>query len=132
MSIPAEDRPLEVKVKNGRLVISIGIQTLAFVAVNNSAEDNHRGLDPTFLVSNPLKLAKDVAEEIEDASCEGDTHLHKLIGDAIIKAHEGGCTGIVTTEESKKVAARCKDWDVQAHDAHLVTPRQKSKRRRKR
>ena len=71
-----KDAPLEVTVKDGKLTISIGIDTLAFC----SAPENTGPLEGCRVEpGKEEEFAKDVAEEIEREDHDGSTPLSQFL-----------------------------------------------------
>ena len=93
----------EVKVVNGRLVLSIGIDNLAFAAqqlYNQQAFDESEGLrdESEFRVSDKLKFAKSVAGALEREEEDGTKLYHIMFDAAFEYVLEQGEEGI--TERS--------------------------------
>lgn len=89
MSDPNE--PLRVKVKQGRLVISIGVQTLAFAVENGSAFEVYVGeeyVGPKIM--DRAAFARAVAVELKREDEDGSTLLTKMLDEAAELAMESG------------------------------------------
>ena len=94
----AENERLEVKVIRGRLIISIGIRTLAFAATESN-ENFQRGEEgqPMLRVVAALTAAHDVARVLRDEEEDGSTMVTALLDKAITKAWEDGGEGFDET-----------------------------------
>lgn len=75
-----KDKPLECKVENDQLIISIGVDTLAF------ADTERTGLK----ILNPLEYAKDVANSMADEDDIGATPLTRFIDKMMQSAVDNG------------------------------------------
>lgn len=85
------ESPLKVEVTDGKLIISIGIQTLAWVV---SYEGNlmEKFYPNNYKVTDALGFAEDVAEKLEHEDEIGDTVVTELLDTAIIEAiNDGSC-----------------------------------------
>jgi len=91
-----KDKPLTVEVKDNKLIISIGIDTLAFVAERCPHfynYDKHNNEEKYVTVVDNNELAHDVVRALTDEEEDGSTILHRLIDDAIEDAYEDGSLG---------------------------------------
>lgn len=87
-SIEPDDEPLQVAVIGGRLVISIGVRTLAFAVANSP---DHEG-DP-IRITDPMAAAKEIRVELVREEEDGTTEVHKLLDRAAFDAWENGGEG---------------------------------------
>lgn len=96
---------LKVEVKGGRLVISIGIDTLAFAAENmdsNLSYDDDWKPTKGFTVSNKKEFAEDVLRELEREEEDGTTPVHILLDSACEEAVNQGSLGVELHDDGKK------------------------------
>ncbi len=84
MKKPKKD-PLVVELKNGRLSIRIGLDTL-FGACAEALD----GL----VVTDPSTFSKEVLHALKDEEEDGTTLVHRMLDDAIRNAIEQGAEGI--------------------------------------
>lgn len=91
--------PLKCEVIKGVIRISIGSKTLGFAAEHH--DTFYDGEADTWLltVTRPAKFAKAVMEEINAEDETGCTLLTTMLDQAIFRAVENGCEGIVVREE---------------------------------
>ena len=91
--------PLEIKVDGGKLVISIGVETLAYAAENDQVlERYHEGEDyfDTPTVMNTDAFAKDVLSELVDEDHNtGENMVQVMLTSAMQSAMENGSEFIV-------------------------------------
>jgi hypothetical protein len=95
------NRPLEVVIKDGQLIVRIGLDVLAY-----SAEQCRNRLNRTpLLVDSPgeyaapyakvvdkMELARDVKHELMREKEDGTMPIHVLLDNAILAAFEDGST----------------------------------------
>ena len=81
-----QKQPLRCEVEDGRLVISIGINTLAWA----SKQKNGGPLVNRISVTDEDQWAKDVAREIEREDEIGESPLHRTLDSAIRSAADSG------------------------------------------
>lgn len=95
----AKKQPLKAEVLNGRLVVSIGIDTLAFAAQGRYDEEAFKeGRDaPEFSVSDNRKFAKSVLAALEREEEDGTQLPHIMLDDAFDYVLEQGLEGISET-----------------------------------
>jgi len=130
-----KNQSLDVSVVDGRLVISIGINTLVFSAISRSMEENYNQVTgvytPKFIVSDPPQFSKDVAIELCREEEDGTTPVHKILDAAFDKVLESGTSSIKTPEDGRHWAALCTAWDPEnkAKVLKARTHKQKKKRR---
>ncbi len=90
-STSPRDEGLKVVVTDGRLVISIGVNVLAYAAVNSPSEYLcTEGGHPRFKITHPAGFAEDVAAELDRDNSEGPTPIQRLIEKASEDAAEQG------------------------------------------
>ena len=93
------DAPLRTEIVRGQLVISIGINTLAFAfdaSAHAGVHDDKLGWRRIANVKSPTIFAKDVAIALEHEEEDGSTPLHHLLDNAGKSAMENGSLGIDT------------------------------------
>ena len=90
-----KDAPLEVVVKDGKLTISVGIDTLAFC----SAPENTGPLDGCRVEpGKEEEWAKDVAEQIEREEEDGQTPLSSFLDGMMNEAASMGSCALIYDE----------------------------------
>lgn len=99
---------LSVRLRNGRVVIEIGIATLATVARHMPAlevfdEEALEWFEPR--VPDPGAFARAVVATLNSEEEDGTTLVHVMFDRAIIEAIEQGAEGIVTGDD-RRLAAR--------------------------
>lgn len=78
-----KDKPLNIEIKDGELVISIGINTLAFAA------KHHRDWPEGMEIKNCLKFAKHIVGELNNNEDEtGATLIHRAFDEAALNVIE--------------------------------------------
>lgn len=85
------ESPLSVYVADGRLVISIGVETLKYC--HNSLEEGFeakKGYGSGFLITDAKGFAADVASELTSEREDGSTILTDLLDVAVQKAADNG------------------------------------------
>ena len=95
----AKGRPLTVEVTGDELRISIGISTLAWAAEHSPDErlcwyDADSGEYLSFPVTDELRFAKDVVDELLTEDEEGTTAVHLMLDRACLNAIENGSLGV--------------------------------------
>lgn len=92
---------LEVYVLDGKLVISIGIDTLAWAAEHsdyfNPYLPNKGNWLQTLRVSDHLEFAKDIATELRRENEDGSSPITLLLDKMIVESCEQGSLGIEET-----------------------------------
>jgi len=91
------DEPLSVKVDGGRLVISIGVDTLAWAtrhAEHLMEYDEKSGEFLGYVISDPDEFARDVVIELEQEEEDGTTPVHLLLDKATEAAINNGSLGV--------------------------------------
>lgn len=91
MKATHQNAPLKVGVRNGKLVISIGVETLAWA----SQTINGGPLDIKVRKGQYETFAKDVAREITKEDEVGDTPLAVFLDAMMVKASEEGSPALV-------------------------------------
>lgn len=109
-------RPLTVTVKNGQLVIAIGVQTLAWATAYadwanpfNEARDDYIR---TFAIEDPEQFAKDVASAMLAEREDGASPLSLFLDQMAEAAINDGSTGIHEDEQVIRHGelAACETW----------------------
>lgn len=91
MSLP--DAPLSVEISHGRLVISIGVETMAHVVEVGSGFEEYDPRTKQFLhpkITDPWGFAHDVLRELESEQEDGTTPVHLLLDRAADEAINNG------------------------------------------
>ena len=122
-SIAPVNQPLSVKVERGKLVIEIGVRTLAhcvsFSDWANPYDEQRRDYFRTFAIVDPEQFVSDVAHEMqreeEDGSSPVTTFLDKMMEEAINE----GSMGIAEEEQHIKYGA-CSPLETWAEPAAVV------------
>ena len=97
-----KEKPLSVKVENGLLSITIGI--------NRLNGNSHHPEIPELKIENTEQWANDVADSMtHEISEAGETPLNKMIDSCMIHALEQGSSGIA--EDSPEYIGRCSKCD---------------------
>jgi hypothetical protein len=96
--MPTHKSPLEVSVKNGAIIISIGAETLAG-AFEESEYGKPFDIDSNnwkakFKVTDPEEFAQEVARALQVEEEDGTTMVHTLLDQACINAVEDGALGV--------------------------------------
>ena len=81
------DAPLEVLIEGNRLLISIGLSTLAFAVTHRPDEDN------IYRIIDPLAAGREIARQLRDEDEEGTTAVHRMLDKAAWDAWENGGKG---------------------------------------
>ena len=79
-----KDDVLEVGLVDGRLVISIGVNALAFAAANH---------DDGITICDPDLAAEEIVRELRREEEDGTTPVHRLLDKAVFDAWENGGDG---------------------------------------
>lgn len=90
--------PLRVSVKDGRLVISIGVETLCFAAEHCNLFYDGEKDRYTLKVTDKATFAKEVVRALEHEEEDGTTPVHLLFDNAFEYAVGDGCEGVEYTE----------------------------------
>lgn len=88
--------PLSIKIQDGRLIIAIGIDTLAFAAENADTCDLFN-----FKIINKEEFAMDVMTELDYSQENDPTLVQEMLDRAASRAIENGSLAIeeITSEE---------------------------------
>lgn len=90
-----KDQPLRCTIEDEKLIISIGIDTLAFAAKEHpffwSGEDDKT---PCINVTDNAMFAKEVALALQHEAEDGSTLITRVIDKAMQDAVEDGCYGV--------------------------------------
>lgn len=81
-----QQTPLTVEIVDGKLVISIGVETLAFAVWHGDV------LDDGDRIADVDAFARDVVRQLVDEDEEGTTPVHKLLDEAALTALDQGDT----------------------------------------
>lgn len=93
-----KNQRIKVEYKRGKLVISIGVSTLAFAFENSEFakpyNEKARSFTPVLKVNNPYTFAEDVIRELTKESENGTTRVHLLLDAACEAAADNGSLGV--------------------------------------
>jgi hypothetical protein len=102
--LKGESDPLAVSVVDGRLVISIGIETLAFAADRSEHfyewDDLRNDFVQEWKVIEPKEFAQDVARALQDEGEDGSTDFTRLLDKCFLQAIEDGSLGVANRDDS--------------------------------
>lgn len=82
------DEPLKTEIKDGLLVISIGVDTMCYAV---SAGRSY-GMGEISIIDNDV-FAGELLQELNDESEDGSTAVHRMLDDAASQAIENGAEG---------------------------------------
>lgn len=104
------DQHVNVDIVDGRLVVSIGIDTLA-VAVQympqlGEAFDEVEGKEIENEITDADKLAAAIVEALDDEEEDGTTLVHRMLDKAALRAIENGAEGILTADDKLRELKR--------------------------
>lgn len=80
------NEPLKIEVADGRLVISIGVSTLAYAAAHSPEFDCEDG--SLLAVKDEEQFARHTACELEREEEDGTTPVHRILDEAAGRAAE--------------------------------------------
>lgn len=86
----ARDQALVVEIVDGRLVISIGVDTLMVAAKGGDAWDDEQGDE----IENVDGFAEDILDQLLDEAEDGTTLVHIAIDTAVQQALDAGSLNI--------------------------------------
>lgn len=92
-----ENAPLKVRIEKGQLVLSIGIETLAFATMNGTS-----GYFDGLKITNPRGFARDVVAELEREQEDGTTPVHAMIDAAAEAAAEQGSVHVADASDDEE------------------------------
>lgn len=81
--------PLKLQIKDGELIISIGIDTLCFATQSEILD---------FKIINNIGFAKDILNELESEEEDGTTLVHRMLDSAANNAIENGSEFVEESE----------------------------------
>lgn len=84
-----KDQPLTIEVSDGRLIISVGVETLKYCH-NLSEGERDVDFEQGFRIGDALGFAKDMAAQLRKEQDDGTTPVHLLIDQAIQDAADDG------------------------------------------
>lgn len=94
MSADPKSKPLRVAIERGQLVISIGVDTLAFAFEHSNSGAGSK-------VTNPLKFAEDVLAELLREEENGATLVHDLLDEACVTTCQQGSEWIADRDDDE-------------------------------
>ena len=86
------ETPLEIEVKNGQVIISIGVETLCF-ATQAEIHD--------FKITNKEGFVKDLINELNAEEEDGTTLVHRMFDKAADNAIENGSENVLENGEEE-------------------------------
>ena len=113
---------LKATIENGRLVITIGVQTLAhataFADWSNPFDEAADDYIRTFAIEDAPQFAKDVVSAMLDEREDGSTPLSDFLDKMAQAAIEDGSLGLHEDEQHIKhgTFASCETWSVPAEE----------------
>lgn len=104
------DQHVQVELIDGRLVVSIGVDTLATAVKHmpqmDDAFDEVEGKEIETEITDADKLAAAIVEALDDEEEDGTTLVHRMLDKAALRAIEGGAEGILTADEKLRELKR--------------------------
>lgn len=104
------DQHVNVELIDGRLVISIGVDTLAtaikYMPQLDDAFDEVEGKEIETEITDADKLAAAIVETLDDEEEDGTTLVHRMLDKAALQAIENGAEGIVTADDKLRELKR--------------------------
>lgn len=98
----ADEMPLRAEVEDGRLVISIGVETLTWAfhhsEGNNPYNEDSGKYERTYTVERPADFAKDVCHVMNDEGEDGSTPLTRFLDSMMDEAVNQGSMAIADPE----------------------------------
>jgi hypothetical protein len=91
-----KDAPLNIDIVDDKLVISIGISTLAY-AIKQGLANDFTEMD----VTNELGFAQDVIHELEAEDDEGSNRIHKMFDQCAQDAIDNGTDHVRLHDEDE-------------------------------
>lgn len=93
-----KNTPLNVEIKNDQLIISIGIDTLAFAIENADKCDLYN-----IKIENSEGFAKDLLNELLQENEVGETLMSDMLDSAAVQAIEQGSEFIIPISEEERM-----------------------------
>jgi hypothetical protein len=96
MNTPLRNRPLQASIQDDQLVISIGIETLAYCAAHqpNIIEDSGEYNWPYIKIDDVSRFARDVVCGLLHEEEDGSTVISRCIDEACLSAVEDGSEAV--------------------------------------
>jgi hypothetical protein len=99
----ADGMPLRAAVEDGKLIVAIGIETLAFAfekSEENNPYDEHTGdFKEKLRIGDKLQFSDDVVRAMNDEAEDGSTPLTRFIDSMMQEAVNQGSLGILDPED---------------------------------
>ena len=90
-------QPLEIDIIKGRLVISVGVETIGHaISLSPYIMRFEDGEEPQ--ITDPDLFAKEIVRELDRESEDGTTLIHLALDKAAERAIENGCEGVAYDE----------------------------------
>lgn len=97
---PCRDLPLRAEIRSGKLMIEIGIDTLAFATTESPKLQRYDDGDYlTPKVTDADEWAREVVRALNDEEEDGSTPLTRFLDDVFQRAVDDGAQGIVMPAE---------------------------------
>jgi hypothetical protein len=98
MNKPKTNKPLEMIIKKDQLIISIGIDTLAFAFENSPQNTPYneelKDYPKTYLITDKTEFARDVISALRDEREDGSTIFTDLLDKACMDAVNDGSIAV--------------------------------------
>jgi hypothetical protein len=120
--------PLTVEVRDGRLVIEIGIHALAHAVTQSDAsnpfDDDKNEYLRTFAIADAVEFAQDVRRALTHEAEDGTTPLHTLLDEMAEEALNDGSLGLHDGDVAIPVGQfhKVETWSRQPRDPRVAAP----------
>lgn len=86
--------PLQIEIRDNQLILSIGLDTLAWAAENHP--DRYDGENDRWLytINDHVVFANDVLTELKDEEEDGTTLVHRMLDEATMRAISNGSQAV--------------------------------------
>ncbi len=106
----ARDQHIQVEIIEGRLVVSIGVDTLAtavkYMPKLDEAFDEVECVYIENEITDADKLAAAIVDALDDEEEDGTTLVHRMLDKAALQAIHNGAEGIVTADDKLRELKR--------------------------
>lgn len=94
---------LDAKVRGGKLVVEIGVETLAFAAQQRYDEQAFNASEgqedkAEFYIADPDAFAEEIVRALEREAEDGTNRMHLMFDDAFDHASDNGAEGLAERE----------------------------------
>lgn len=90
-----EENQLKVELINGKILISIGVDALAFAIENSPDWDIYYSPDP---LNNYKEFGESILQYLEHEEEDGTTPVHRLFDTVALEALDQGAEGFIEVE----------------------------------